>query len=271
MTAYLAVLSARYRMLLQYRAAAVAGAGTQFFWGFIKIMVIEAFYLSTTGDQPMSFAMTVSYIWLGQAFLGMFPWNYDTEIQDMILRGDVAYEMVRPLDLYALWYMRTIAMRSAAVSLRCVPQFIVVGLLLPYTPAAEWALAPPVSWAAAGAFAVALTAALFLSCAITMLVHVSLLWTISGEGLARVLPAFVMIFSGMIVPLPLFPDWAQPILNVLPFRGIADVPYRIYSGHIPVDESGGAILLSVVWALVLIAVGRLILARGYRRIVVHGG
>jgi ABC-2 type transport system permease protein len=104
-----------------------------------------------------------------------------------------------------------------------------------------------------------------------MLVHVSLLWTISGEGLARVLPAFVMIFSGMVVPLPLFPDWAQPILNVLPFRGIADVPYRIYSGHIPVDESGGAILLSVVWALVLIAVGRLILARGYRRIVVHGG
>lgn len=271
MIPYWAVLSARYRMLLQYRAAALAGAGTQFFWGFIKIMVLEAFYLSAGGEQPMTFAMAVSYIWLGQAFLGMFPWNYDTEIQNMVLRGNVAYEMVRPLDLYALWYMRTVAMRTASVSLRCIPQFIVVGMLLPYTPAADWALAPPVSLAAAGVFVVAMIAALFLSCAMTMLVHVSLLWTISGEGLARVLPAFVMIFSGMIVPLPLFPDWSQPILNVLPFRGLADVPYRIYTGHIPVDESGGAILLSLGWTLALVALGRLLLARGSRRVVVHGG
>ncbi len=44
MTSYRAILSARFRTLLQYRAAAVAGVVTQFAFGFIHIMVLTAFY-----------------------------------------------------------------------------------------------------------------------------------------------------------------------------------------------------------------------------------
>lgn len=43
MTPYLAILSARFRTLLQYRAAAAAGFGTQLFWGLIRMMIFEAF------------------------------------------------------------------------------------------------------------------------------------------------------------------------------------------------------------------------------------
>jgi ABC-2 type transport system permease protein len=60
-----------------------------------------------------------------------------------------------------------------------------------------------------------------------MLVHVSLTWTISGEGLSRLMPGVVTIFSGMVIPLPLFPDWTQPLLSALPFRILVDVPNRI--------------------------------------------
>ena len=42
----------------------------------------------------------------------------------------------------------------------------------------------------------------------------------------------VIVFSGLIIPLPLFPDWLQPLLYWQPFRGLADVPYRIYGGNI---------------------------------------
>ena len=51
---YLALLSARYRMLLQYRAAAMAGAATQLFWGFIRIMILLAFYRSSSAEPPMA-------------------------------------------------------------------------------------------------------------------------------------------------------------------------------------------------------------------------
>ena len=36
MNAYTATLSARFRMLMQYRGAALAGVVTQVFWGFLQ-------------------------------------------------------------------------------------------------------------------------------------------------------------------------------------------------------------------------------------------
>ncbi len=271
MSAYLAVLSARFRMMLQYRAAAVAGAGTQFFWGFIRIMILQAFYQSSTAEPPMSFAAVVSYVWLGQALLALLPWNVDNEIDAMVREGSVAYELVRPLDLYSLWYARTFAMRTAGASLRFLPIVLFAGFVLPWLGYPEWALQAPPSWAAFGFALLALSLAVLLGCAITMLIHVSLMWTISGEGLSRLMPSLVTIFSGMVIPLPLFPDWLQPLITALPFRGLVDVPLRIYSGDLPLAEAWGALALSALWTVALIALGRVLLARGTRRLVVQGG
>jgi len=100
---YRAILSARFRMLLQYRAAALAGLWTQIFFGLVLLTIYEAFYRSTMLRQPMTFAEIVTYVWLGQALLAMLPWNADAEIRAMIRSGAVAYELCRPIDLYSLW------------------------------------------------------------------------------------------------------------------------------------------------------------------------
>src|SRR5439155_16836295 len=99
MNAYAAILSARFRTLLQYRAAAAAGFGTQLFWGFIRVMIFTAFYRSSTAPQPMSLPQVVTYVWLGEATLIMLLAGVDRDVQAMIRTGTVAYELVRPLDL----------------------------------------------------------------------------------------------------------------------------------------------------------------------------
>jgi ABC-2 type transport system permease protein len=258
-------------MLLQYRAAALAGVGTQLFFGFVLIMVLEAFYRSSAVEPPIGFSEAVTYVWLGQALFAMQPWNHDLEVEAMVRRGTVAYELLRPVDLYAYWFARTVALRTSRTTLRCLPVVLVAGLVLSRTSLERWALAAPESAASALAFAVALGVALLLGCAITTAVHVSLLWTISGDGVARLMPALVIMFSGMVIPLPLFPDWSQPLLALLPFRGLADTPYRIYSGHIPVDAAWGPIGWSLAWSAALVVAGRAALARGCRRVVVQGG
>ena len=43
MRAYWAIFSARFRALLQYRAAAAAGCVTQVFWGLIRVMIFAGF------------------------------------------------------------------------------------------------------------------------------------------------------------------------------------------------------------------------------------
>jgi len=268
---YLAIVSARFRMLLQYRAAAIAGLWTQICFGFVLIMIYEAFYLSSAGPPPIAFSQVASYVWLGQALLAMMPWNADPELRAMVRSGAVAYELCRPIDLYSLWFARALAWRTAPTVLRAVPMVVFAMVVLPWLGLGEWRLAPPASLAAGLGFAAALCAAIALACAISTLVHASLLWTLAADGVVMLTTTAVSFLSGMIVPLPLFPDRVRAVLEWLPFAGLVDSPYRIYIGDLPPGELAIVLGRQLAWTLVLVVLGRWLIARGVRRIVVQGG
>jgi ABC-2 type transport system permease protein len=218
----------------------------------------------------MSFAQVVSYVWLGQALLALLPWNADTEIRAMVRSGAVAYEMCRPLDLYSLWFTRALAWRTAPTLLRSLPIAILAVFVLPRIGLSEWSLQLP-DLSTGLAFVATMACALLLSCAVTTLINITLLWTISADGAYVMLTVLVTMFSGMIIPLPLFPDWAQPILTALPFAGLLDLPYRIYVGNISLNALPTVLLRQALWTCALILFGRWLLGRGLRLIVVQGG
>lgn len=265
---YRAIVSARFRTLLQYRAAAIAGVFTQVFFGFVFLMVYEAFYRSATVVPPMTFPRLVSYVWMGQALFAMLPWNADPEVRVMVRSGAVAYELCRPVDLYALWFARAIAQRTAPTVLRAVPMTIIVTIVLPLVGLPEWQLGPP---AAPFAFVVVILAALALGCAISTLINVSLLWTIAGDGVVMMAATIVAFCSGMIVPLPLFPDEVQAVLGWLPFAGVVDLPFRVYNGDVPASELVLVLGKQLGWTAVLVVFGRWLMARAMKRVVVQGG
>ena len=127
---YLSFFRLRFAMGLQYRTAALAGIVTQFVWGFMEIMIFKAFYRADAASFPMSFQATVSYIWLQQAFLSLFAaWMMDNEIFPMIINGDVAYELCRPVSIYDMWFARNAANRLARAVLRCLPILAVAAFL----------------------------------------------------------------------------------------------------------------------------------------------
>ncbi len=271
MRPYTAVLGARFRMLLQYRAAAFAGFGTQLFWGAIKLMILGAFFAANHHASPMSLPQIVAYVWLGQALLGLLPWNVDAELQEKMMNGAVAYELLRPVDLYAFWYARTVALRTATTFLRMIPMIVSAGFLLPLIGLGTWALPPPASVPSAVCFVFSLTATVALASAVTMLMHVALIWTLSGRGFNTLMTGIVIVLSGLVVPLPLFPDWLQPFLYWQPFRGLADVPYRIYGGNIAPDVAILEIAQQCVWAMLIAAGGYALMAHAKSRVVVQGG
>ena len=263
MKAYWSVFSARFRLLLQYRTAAIAGFVTQIFWGLIRVMIMAGFYQSTSTVQPMTYDDVVTYIWLGQGMLLLVIFAADEDIGQMIRSGSVAYELVRPLNLYCFWFCRAVAMRTAPLLLRSIPLFLIAGVFFD--------LKPPVSFTHGMLFLLSSISAILLSAAMATVMTISLLWTISGLGVNRLLPAAVFFFSGLTIPLPLLPDWMQSTIAVLPFRGVADTPYRIYLGHMLFSEGAYAILQQWVWIVVIIFFSYFLLNRGVRRLVVQGG
>ena len=263
MTAYFSLVRVRFLSLLQYRSAAVAGLGTQLFWGLIRTMIFGAFYASSHSKQPLALPQLITYIWLGQALLGMLPWNTDPELKEKLRSGSVVYDMLRPLDVYWHWYCRALALRTAPTVLKSVPLCLIAG--------AFFGMQAPASLSAASGWVGLTILALALNCAFSNLISISMLWTISGEGISRLAPTFVYALSGMMMPLQFFPAWMQPALNALPFRGMVDIPFRVYVGTITFDSIGPYALQTAVWTVLLIAAGRLALARGLKRIVTQGG
>ncbi|UCD08870.1 MAG: ABC-2 family transporter protein [Dehalococcoidales bacterium] len=266
MKAYLTILRMRFAVQLQYRAAAAAAFFTQLFFGFVRVMVFQAFYASTTSVQPISLEQVVTYTWIVQVTFRMQPWSGDNDIIDMIRDGNVAYELCRPLDLYLNWYCRLISQRIVPAMLTGIPLFLLV-LLLPEGFGPKL----PASPAAGAAWFISMGFALLLGCAIGNLMTLSTLWTLAGYGMQRIVPALVMVFSGSIVPLVYYPDWAQDILKYTPFSGLVEIPLRFYLEVLPVSKLLPFILLQCGWTLVFIITGILILKAGMRRVVVQGG
>ena len=81
MKKYISFFRLRFAMGLQYRAAALAGMVTQFFWGGMNILMYAAFYESDPAAFPMGLDAVCTYVWLQQAFLSLFMlWQYDNSI-----------------------------------------------------------------------------------------------------------------------------------------------------------------------------------------------
>jgi len=271
MRPYLAIFAARFLMMLQYRAAALAGIATQFWFGAIMIMALSAFYTGAHGSASITRAQAITYIWLGQAFLGLLPWTVDPEIALMMRTGNVAYERLRPVDTYFYWFTRAMAWRAAATLLRSLPLLFVTSVLFEYLGLEAWSLRPPSSFDALVLFVFSMAAVVFLSSAITTLLNISVVWTISGQGINVITNSLVLILSGMVIPLPLFPDWAQLLLLLQPLAGLVDIPYRIYFAHLSAGAAIAGIALQISWTVLFIVLGRLLLAHTMRRIQIQGG
>jgi ABC-2 type transport system permease protein len=258
-----AVFRAQFRNLLQYRGAAVGGLVTQVFFGLVFMMVYQAVYAGSKGPRELSLAQTITYVWLNQAFFAMQPWAPDGEVRQMMRTGTVAYELTRPCPLYGLWFARAVALRTAPSLLRAIPLALIAYLF--------FGLQLPAGLAPAGWWAASMLAAVTLSSAITVVLNCTLFWTISGEGVTMLMPALVMVLSGQNLPLPLFPRAWQTFLILQPFRGLLDVPARIYSGAIPPAGAALNVAGQCAWCVVFVVLGRMLAARGLRRLVVQGG
>ncbi|MDA0710336.1 MAG: ABC-2 type transporter, partial [bacterium] len=129
----------------------------------------------------------------------------------------------------------------------------------------------PPTLGAAAAWLVAMVFAVLLGSAITNLLNISLLWTLSGEGIGTLLNAATWLLSGITLPLLFFPDWTQSLINALPFRYIMDVPFRFYLGQIPAEDLWHHLPFQVGWLLSLMGAGRFLVSRATHRLVVQGG
>jgi ABC-2 type transport system permease protein len=141
-------------------------------------------------------------------------------VDEDVRTGSLAVQLVRPLSypLYRLFSalgerVVRFVITAAAASLIAL---MLVGPL------------PNLGWQNLLFFAVALPLAFILDFLGYFLVGLGAFWMEDTSGPMLIYSRMTMILGGMLIPLQLFPEWAQGPLHVLPFASIVYGPARLF-------------------------------------------
>ncbi|WP_232663858.1 ABC transporter permease [Pseudonocardia sp. TRM90224] len=257
---YPQLVRAGFRRYATYRQAMLAGLFTNILFGLLRAAVLAAVLAGrgTVGGYDLATALT--YVWVGQGLLvAVLIWG-DQELSRRIRSGDVVIDLGRPWDLQAAMLAADLGRAGVAVLLRLLPPVAFGAIFFPFRfpeHAHTWLL-----------FAVSLVLAVVVSFGIRFLLNLSAFWMLEARGLIAMWGIAAGVLSGLVVPIAWYPAWAQAALWWTPFPALFQSPIDVFT------ERGDALAVlghQVAWLVVLCAVGRLVLARGARRLVVQGG
>lgn len=264
---YLSFFRLHFSAGLQYRAAALAGIATQFAWGAFEILMYEAFWRSDPSAFPMERSSLYSYIWLQQGFLSLYMlWIFDHSIFESIANGGVALELCRPYDIYTMWFVKNCSARLSRAILRCVPIFI-FAFLLPEPFALRFPNDPILLLLSA----ISLILAFIIVNSITMLIYISSFHTIDSRGIRLVVVTIGEFCAGGVIPLPFLPDRVRELCELLPFASSESTPLLIFSQALSGIDAVRSVLIQLIWAIILISIGRLWMKSSLKKVTLQGG
>ena len=247
-----------------YRAATFAGVFTNTVFGFIKASILLAVFheRSSIGGFDVRDALTFTFVAQGfLAAVGAFGGHLG--LADRIQTGDVVTDLYRPVDLQAYELATDLGRAAFQLFIRAIVPLVVGGiafdLRLPTTPG-PWLV-----------FLASLTVGLVVSFAIRFLVSLTTFWFLDYRAPSQMSTVITLFLSGFAVPVVMFPDWLESLARALPFVAFVQLPIEVLLQKYDGGELVGVFAFQAAWAVVLLALGRFVLARATRRVVIQGG
>jgi ABC-2 type transport system permease protein len=263
---WLAVAQRSFRRYSTYRAATIAGVFTNCVFGVIICYTYIAVWKQNPDAGGYDVADAVTYAWLGQAMImtvAIWSGGATDDLAARIRTGDVAIDLYRPVGVLG-WYLASDLGRACYHLLtRGLAPTILGGILFDLRyPVDAW------TWAA---FWISVGLAVTVSFGIRMLVAASAFWLLDDAGVQYLAMLCAVFFSGLVVPLVLFPGWTRDVATALPWASYLQVPADIWLGKDVGGEAVQAIGFQAAWTVALLAACHLVLQRARRRVVVQGG
>ena len=261
---YVALAAAGFRRWSTYRQAAAAGVFTNTVFGVIKLSILLAVAESAGGTVAGYDAASLStYTWVSQGLIAVvmiFSW---TELADRVRTGDIAVDLSRPVDLQLAWLAADLGRAAWSLLSRALVPLafgaVVYGLYVPSDPTAL-ALLP-----------LSLLLAVVVSFGCRFVVNLTAFWLVEIRGVAMLYVLASGVLGGHLVPVHFFPDWLQAVAYATPFPSMVQTPVDLVTGQADGLEAAGLVLAQGAWGVGALLLGRVVLARATRKLVLQGG
>ncbi len=233
----------------------------------VFIFLIYYIWKSIYGDLPqlngMTFNNTFIYLAIASSLFITFITFTEWMISSIIISGDIVRFFIRPLDFQIHMMLIGLSICTVNVVTTSLPTLV----LLFFMFSSEIPVGFNILF-----FVPSVLLAYFISFHIDYIVGITSFYTESIWGISATKEAIVMLLSGVLIPLPFFPEGMQTVLAFLPFQAIYNTPLTILlSDGFSVHEYLSKILIQCGWLAILYFLSRFYYARAIRVLTVAGG
>ncbi len=202
----------------------------------------------------------VAVSWMARAF---YFNNLDREISTDIRDGSIAIQFIRPYNYVFAKMMQGFGEGMFRFLLFMIPGMALAMLLFPVQLPHD-----PAAWAG---FLVMLFFSFLINSQINIITGLLAFFVENNEGLMRMKRVVVDLFSGLIIPISLFPGWLSSILKLLPFQAITYLPGSVFTGRVQGVGIWNVFGIQIIWFVILLIPLFWLYRAARQRLFVQGG
>lgn len=247
---------------LQYRADFWLSLLSGWLIMYVLISLWTSLYEATSIVQENSLGYMITYAVIVTLLNVVLRSNIEFEIEDKIRSGDIAAELLRPVDYQKVIVASTMGKLIANILTKGIPLFLLgVFSFEVIVPSGLYLIE----------FVISVFLGSLLFCGLSFCIGILCVWTSFIWSYVMMVRVLIIFLSGMIVPLWLYPQWLQTIADFLPFKALFFLPASIYLERLGHIEVFWVFMTQLAWIGILFGLGRVIWIFAQRKVTIYGG
>lgn len=232
----------------------------------VEITVYTFVWLAiyNTGNQvaDMSFQEITTYYVLVISLYPIIFWGINDIMGEAIREGEILRELLNPISYFNYYF---------GIRIGELIESAIVGILTFIICSIMFKILLPSSLLNLIFFILLISFAIVVVYFFELILGVIAFYTNSLWGIEMLKRAILSIFSGMIAPITLFPEFLQKIAYFLPFKDCIYTPVNVYFGKLETIEILQVLLKQCIWIAILYIVAKLLFKKAIKNITVNGG
>ena len=248
-------LAYRFDMLSTILVQCIVMFAISYFW--------IAAYGGTESVQNIDKNSMLTYTTISILMSNLLTMNVQYRIVDSIRNGNVALDILKPINIYGIYMAEDIGESIIALCQRVIPLLVISTIMFGFPKAVS---GPNFIF-----FLVSFVFAYLINWLLAGLLGLCAFQTLSMGPVMAVKGYIIKLLSGSIVPLWFFPKGLQTILECLPFVGIYQVPLGIYIGKYKIEEVVFRMVLQFIWVVILFVSFWVLQKKMANKVLIQGG
>ncbi len=230
---------------------------------YMQFALWNALFSSNAGKSiPLSHDDTIRYIIIATIISTFMECDVIGWINQQIQSGDVANQLIRPVDYKAMIFSKHLGVSCVRLVLYAIPLSIA---------AAAFYKKPLICRGQLIYGIISVLLAYMIQFLYSLIIGLMAFWLIVTWPLNMLLAAIYKLLSGSWIPAQMFPDLLSKINLFLPFRAIYAIPVTIITTSMDKADIMSAIRVQLIWLVILFLLSELTWVVGKNKLVVQGG